>query len=103
MTDCQQLSRYGRTSPPSHPQAERLRTIRENGESQRERECKPNTGAGKNPVWPTHVLERRLRYQRVEAFRFSSPMVSALLNLVDGCRKELFYFTQLFNLDPQHV
>ena len=64
-----------------------------------------------------HLLGRRLRYQRVEAFRFSSPLVSALLNLVDGCRKEvdgcqkellsveclLLYFTQLFNLDAQHV
>jgi len=46
----------------------------------------------------------------VEAFRFSSPLVLALLNLVDGCRKELLsveclllYFTQLFNLDAQHV
>jgi hypothetical protein len=44
---------------------------------------------GKNPVWPTHLLGRRLRYQRVEAFRFSAPPVSA--------------FAQFFNLDPQHV
>jgi hypothetical protein len=37
---------------------------------------------GKNPVSPTHLLGRRLRYQRVEAFRFSSPLVSTLLSLV---------------------
>jgi hypothetical protein len=30
--------------------AERLRTIRESREPQRERECKPYTGVGKNPV-----------------------------------------------------
>ena len=65
----------------------------------------------KSPISASaHLLGRRLRYQRVEAFRFSSPLVSALLNLVDGCRKELLsvqclllYFTQLFNLDAQHV
>ena len=66
------------------------------------------------PMMMTRIAQpicgRRLRYQRVEAFRFSSPLVSALLNLVDGCRKELLsveclllYFTQLFNLDAQHV
>jgi len=49
-----------------------------------------------------------LRYQRAKAFRFSSPLVSALHNPIDGCRKEflcvtrfLFHCTQLFDLDAQ--
>jgi hypothetical protein len=51
-----------------------------------------------------------LRDQCAEAFRFSSPLVSALRNPVDGRREEflcvarfLFRCTQLFDLDAQHV
>jgi hypothetical protein len=69
----------------ARPMAERLGTKRESGEPQRDRQCKPYR-VGKNPVWPTHLLGRRLRYQRVEAFCFSAPPVSALAQLFSSTR-----------------
>jgi hypothetical protein len=51
-----------------------------------------------------------LHHQRAEAFRFSSPLVSAFRNPIDGRRKEflcvtrfLFHCTQLSDLNAQYV